>query len=34
MREGEKKAFKKKFFGKVNNGDKIKKTLDKFLEKL
>ena len=38
MREGEKKTFKKKniepIFGKVNEGDQIKKTLDIFLEKL
>ena len=35
---GEKKHFEKKniepIFGKVNEGDEIKKTLDKFLEKL
>ena len=38
MREGGKNTFKKKniqpIFGKVNMSDKIKKTLDKFLEKL
>ena len=39
MREGGKKTFKKKqniesIFGKVNEGDEIKKTLDTFLEKL
>ena len=38
MREGGKKTFKKKniepIFGKVNEGDQIKKTLDFFLEKL
>ena len=37
IREGEKKHFRKKtlslFFGKVNEGDEIKKTLDIFLEK-
>ena len=34
MREGGKKTFKKKtiepIFGKVNEGNEIKKTLDKF----
>ena len=38
MREGKKKTFKKKniehIFGKVNEGDQIKKTLVIFLEKL
>ena len=38
MREGGKKTFKKKnnkpIFEKVNEGDQIKKTLDKFLEKV
>ena len=38
MREGGKKTFKKKniqpIFGKVNEGDEIKKTLDNFLQKL
>ena len=38
MRAGGKKTFKKKniehIFGKVNEGNKIKKTLDIFLEKL
>ena len=38
MREGGKKTFEKKkiepIFGKVNEGDRIKKTLDKFMEKL
>ena len=38
MREGGKKTFKKKniepIFGKVNEGDEIKKTLDIFLKKL
>ena len=38
MREGGEKTFKKKniehIFGKVIEGDQIKKTLDIFLEKL
>ena len=39
MREGGKKNIQEKknippIFGKVNEGDQIKKTLDKFLEKL
>ena len=38
MREGEKKRFRKyniePIFGKVNEGDEIKETLDIFLEKL
>ena len=39
MREGGKKKHLRKnniepIFGKVNEGDQIKKTLDKFLEKL
>ena len=38
MKEGGKKTFKKKnielIFGKVNEGDEIKKTLDIFLKKL
>ena len=38
MRESGKKTFKKKniepIFEKGNEGDEIKKTLDKFLEKL
>ena len=38
MREGEKKTFKKKtiepIFGKVNEGDEIKKTFDLFKKKL
>ena len=38
MREGSKKTFKKKnikhIFGKVIEGDEIKKTFEKFLEKL
>ena len=38
MREGGKKTFKKKniepIFGKGNERDEIKKTFDKFLEKL
>ena len=38
MRDGGKKYLGKKhippFFGKVNEGNQIKKTLDKFLEKL
>ena len=37
MREAGKKTFRKKniqpIFGKVNEGDQIKKTLDKFPEK-
>ena len=37
MREGGKKTFRKKniqpIFWKVSEGDQIKKTLDKFLEK-
>ena len=39
MREGDKKKHLRKkniepIFGKVNEGEEIKKTLDKFLEKL
>ena len=37
MREGGKKKYKKNIepiFGKGNEGDKIRKTFDKFLEKL
>ena len=38
MREGGKKKLRtkniKSIFGKVNEGDEIKKTSDKFLEKL
>ena len=38
MREGGKKKIRKKnippIFGKINKGEQIKKSLDKFLEKL
>ena len=38
MREGEKKHLRKKYieslFGKVNEGEQMKKTMDTFLQKL